>query len=161
MSTLVGLKPASLLQTEMLADVRFGSKAVQRKRSCPLYPESGHVQRTSRCPLSANSGQPQRAVSLPTVVMHHCECRAGKVMDQRLVDCPDRHRAADYPSPVPRVALLALTRECDATLQRHAMMLATQRQSLRLLKSGHVHALRRCPLSANSGHSALCILLAV
>jgi hypothetical protein len=56
-----------------------------------------------------------------------------KSWTEDLLICPDRHRAADYPSPVPRVALLALTRECGATLQRHAMMLAMQRQSLRLL----------------------------
>jgi hypothetical protein len=32
------------------------------------------------------------------------------------VDCSDRHRAADYPSPIPCVVLLALMRERDATL---------------------------------------------
>ena len=48
-----------------------------------------------------------------------------KSWPEDLLICPDRHRAADYPSPVPRVALLALTRECDATLQRHAISNAT------------------------------------
>ena len=62
MSTLVGLKPASLLQTEMLADVRFGSKAkCSAKGHVRFTPESGHVQCTSPCPLSANSGLMQRS----------------------------------------------------------------------------------------------------
>ena len=81
-------------------------------------PESGHVRRTSPCPLSANSGQPQRAVSLPTVVMHHCKCHARKVMDRGRVDCSARHRAADHPSSVPCVALLALMRESGHHVER-------------------------------------------
>ena len=61
MSTLIGLRLASLLQHEMLADVCFGSKAdIGVKKGCPLYPEKRTSEQTSRCPLCANSGHRER-----------------------------------------------------------------------------------------------------
>jgi hypothetical protein len=53
----LGQKQTYAMQHGMSALLPIATvKADSRKRSCLLYPESGHVQRTSGCPLWAKSG---------------------------------------------------------------------------------------------------------
>ena len=67
--------------------------------------------------------RPLRLTAAPkgsTAADHHplFARHARQVMDRGLVDCSARHRAADHPSSVPCVALLALMRESGHHVER-------------------------------------------